>query len=182
MVSEMHVTAIARRSGDWWAVEVPEVDGAFTQAKRLDQVPEMVADAVSLLGDVPADQVNVTVVPDIGDPDLLESAEQAREQVVAAQAAQTAAASASRAVVKRLRGKGLPVRDVAVLLKMSAQRVSQLDNDSTARSSMKGNAVGSGVDVVRAISKTARSPKTGRFVKTGSTAKNRKTGRAVKTA
>jgi hypothetical protein len=72
MVSEMQVTAIARGSGDWWAVEVPEVDGAFTQAKRLDQVPEMVADAVSLLEDVPAEQVQVTVVPDIGDATLLD--------------------------------------------------------------------------------------------------------------
>ena len=127
----MQVTAIARRSGDWWAVEVPEVDGAFTQAKRLDQIPEMVADAVSLLEDVPVEQVVVTVVPDIGDPALLESADHVREQIAAAQAAQTAAAAASRAVVKQLRGKGLPVRDVAVIMNVSAQRVSQLDNGST---------------------------------------------------
>ena len=32
----MKVTAEATRSGGWWAVEVPEVDGAFTQACRLD--------------------------------------------------------------------------------------------------------------------------------------------------
>ncbi|WP_204282714.1 hypothetical protein [Goekera deserti] len=51
-------------SGDWWAVSVPEVDGAFTQAKRLDQVPAMVADAVALLAGVPADQVHVIVEAD----------------------------------------------------------------------------------------------------------------------
>lgn len=132
----MRVTAIARRSGEWWAVEVPDVDGAFTQAKRLDQIPAMVADAVSLLENVPAEQVEVTVVPDIGDPELLESAEKARAQVANAQALQAAAAAASRAVVKELRGKGLPVRDVAVILKMSAQRVSQLDakTDPTVKS------------------------------------------------
>lgn len=135
-MNEMRVTAIARRSGEWWAVEVPDVDGAFTQAKRLDQIPAMVADAVSLLENVPAEQVEVTVVPDIGDPELLESAEKARAQVANAQALQAAAAAASRAVVKELRGKGLPVRDVAVILKMSAQRVSQLDakTDPTVKS------------------------------------------------
>lgn len=60
----MQVTALACRSGDWWALEVPEIDGALTQAKRLDQIPEMVADAVSLLEDVPAEQVVVRVVMD----------------------------------------------------------------------------------------------------------------------
>jgi hypothetical protein len=133
MVSEMQVTAIARRSGDWWAVEVPEVDGAFTQAKRLDQVPEMVADAVSLLEDVPAEQVQVTVVPDIGDATLLDDVHKAREQVEKAAAAQTAAAAASREAVKRLRGKGLTVRDVAAIMDMSAQRVSQLGSKSPSR-------------------------------------------------
>lgn len=54
---------MCERSGDWWAVSVPEVPGAFTQAKRLDQVPAMVADAVALLADVPAADVHVTVAP-----------------------------------------------------------------------------------------------------------------------
>ena len=57
----MKVTAKVTRSGDWWAVEVPEVEGAFTQARRLDQIPEMVADAVHLLAGVPAEDVEVTL-------------------------------------------------------------------------------------------------------------------------
>ena len=57
----MKVTAKVTKSGDWWAVEVPEVDGAFTQARRLDQIPDMVADAVHLLTDVPAEDVEVTL-------------------------------------------------------------------------------------------------------------------------
>ncbi|WP_415395536.1 hypothetical protein ACMTN4_10105 [Rhodococcus globerulus] len=57
----MKVTAKVTKSGDWWAVEVPEVDGAFTQARRLDQIPGMVADAVHLLTDVPAGDVEVTL-------------------------------------------------------------------------------------------------------------------------
>ena len=57
----MKVTAKVTKSGDWWAVEVPEVDGAFTQARQLDQIPDMVADAVHLLTDVPAGDVEVTL-------------------------------------------------------------------------------------------------------------------------
>lgn len=52
---------MCERSDDWWAVSDPEVTGAFTQAKRLDQVPAMVADAVSLLTDTPAADVHVTL-------------------------------------------------------------------------------------------------------------------------
>jgi hypothetical protein len=57
---KMGYTAEARRSGEWWAVRVLEVPGAFTQAKRLDQVPEMAADAVaSLTGEAPGDVASV---------------------------------------------------------------------------------------------------------------------------
>ena len=46
----MNVTAIAQRSGDWWAIEVPEIPGLFTQTRRLDQTDDMVRDAAKLLG------------------------------------------------------------------------------------------------------------------------------------
>ncbi|MEH3033644.1 MAG: hypothetical protein PGN07_06315 [Aeromicrobium erythreum] len=58
----MKVTAYATRSDGWWSVTVPEVDGALTQARSLEEVPGMVADAVSLLEDVSVDDVEVTVV------------------------------------------------------------------------------------------------------------------------
>jgi predicted RNase H-like HicB family nuclease len=57
----MKVTAKTTRTNGWWAVEVPEVPGVFTQAKRLDQVPAMVRDAVSSMSDVPTDDVQVAV-------------------------------------------------------------------------------------------------------------------------
>ena len=43
------VTATATRVGSWWAIEVPEVPGAFSQARRLSQVAAMAADAVATL-------------------------------------------------------------------------------------------------------------------------------------
>jgi len=34
----MELTALCERGGGWWAVRVPEIDGLYTQARRLDQV------------------------------------------------------------------------------------------------------------------------------------------------
>lgn len=58
----MNVTAHATRSGDWWAVEVPQIEGLFTQARELDEIPAAVADAVSLFLGVDAATVEVDVV------------------------------------------------------------------------------------------------------------------------
>ena len=44
------VTARVTRSDGWWAISVDEIPGLFTQARRLDQVADMVRDAASLLG------------------------------------------------------------------------------------------------------------------------------------
>lgn len=119
---QVKVTAQATRSGKWWAVEVPEIPGLFTQARRLDQVVEAVADAASMLGHP---QVEVEIVPQLSAGDLaaIETAKARRSQLREAEAA---AAAASRDAVSRLRADGLPVRDVAVLMGISPQRVSVL--------------------------------------------------------
>ena len=60
------LTATATRSEGWWAVSVPEVDGLFTQARHLDDIPAMVRDALTLfpeLGIDPADtEISVEMV------------------------------------------------------------------------------------------------------------------------
>ncbi len=45
-----NVTAHAQRCNRWWAVKVPEIPGLFTQAERLDQIPDMVQNAATMLG------------------------------------------------------------------------------------------------------------------------------------
>lgn len=125
----MKVTAHAVRSGDWWSVDVPEVDGLFTQAKRLDQIAEMVADAGELLTDVPAAEFEVTLDYDFGDQAALREAEEVKERTAAAQRAVEEASQRSRAVVHGLRERGLSARDVATILGISHQRVSQIDKD-----------------------------------------------------
>jgi predicted RNase H-like HicB family nuclease len=118
----MQVTAIATRSSGWWAIEVPELPGLFTQTRRLDQVSYAVADAARLLTD---DAVDVVVKPALPD-DLQRTLKQVRVEASEAEVAQRRAAEHIRALVARLRTQGWSVRDVGTILGVSPQRVSQL--------------------------------------------------------
>ena len=105
----MKVTANATRTKGWWAVEVPEVEGAFTQTRRLDQVARMAAEVVSMLKDVDAESVDVDVValPPRDDRELI-------DRVVAqgseANAGMASYAAESRRVVALLLERGYTVR------------------------------------------------------------------------
>ena len=45
------IEATAMRDGDWWVVEfVSQAGQRFTQARRLDQIPAMVADICAMDG------------------------------------------------------------------------------------------------------------------------------------
>lgn len=128
----MKITAKARRSEGWWAVEIPEVDGAFTQAKRLDQVSAHAADAVAVLEGISTDRVEVEAVDyDLDDPAMTRDISEAKKLSRDAQRAAENASTAMRAVVRKLRERGLSVRDVGTILQISPQRVSQLENPAT---------------------------------------------------
>ncbi|MDR1118776.1 MAG: XRE family transcriptional regulator [Bifidobacteriaceae bacterium] len=121
----MIVTANVTRDGDWWAVEVPDFKGGFhTQAARLDEVPDMVRDAVSMFGIEPGD-VEVAVAHRLDEP-LARMVDTAKSSRRAAAEAAAAAAARTRAAAKSLTGAGLAVRDTAALLGVSQQRVRQL--------------------------------------------------------
>ena len=124
MSEPMNVTAVAERSGNWWAVEVPEIPGLFTQARRLDQVDGMVRDAARMLGR----EVGMVAV----DPKLSEEDERMIDELLAARREATEArAKASRltaGAVDALRGQGMTVRDVADIIGITPQCVSALAN------------------------------------------------------
>jgi predicted RNase H-like HicB family nuclease len=121
----MKVTAKVTRSGDWWAVEVPEVPGVFTQAKRLDQVEAMVRDAVATMLDT-TEEIVVAIEPATTSPALKKVAKAIR-LMKAAREAETQASQFTLEVVSALRiEEHLTVRDVGVLLDVSPQRVSQI--------------------------------------------------------
>lgn len=121
----MIVRAKATRVGQWWAVQVDVAGGLHTQARRLDQVRAMVADAVALVVDVqPGDvEVDLEVVLAESDADLVD---RAHLSVSRASIATADAAAARVAAARALRDRGFTVRDTGELLGVSPQRVSQL--------------------------------------------------------
>jgi predicted RNase H-like HicB family nuclease len=114
-------TAIARRSGDWWAITVPELKGVHTQVKRLDRAAIVAREAIALFLDVPISSISVNLRPDV--PPVVTAALRAREK---ADEAEDSAAAATRLAARRLIADGMTVREVAQLLKLSPQRISQI--------------------------------------------------------
>ncbi len=124
----MKVTAQATRSGGWWAVEVPDVPGAFTQVKRLDQVADAAAEAVADLLNVDIRDVEVEVLPVLA-PELRNIVQAAREAAADAAAAQAKASAAMRLAVAVIRAQAkFTARDAAAVLGISHQRVGQLEH------------------------------------------------------
>lgn len=122
-------TAIATRSDGWWAVEVPAVDGLLTQTRRLDQIPDMVRDALAFfpeIEDEPA-AAEIVVKVDGAEQSLAAHARGLNDQ---AKAAQKAASAAMTAAAADLAGRGLPYRDIGHLLGVSFQRAQKLATNS----------------------------------------------------
>lgn len=121
-------TATAVRSGRWWAIEVPDVSGVYSQARRLDQVGAMAREAIALIQDVPEDSFDVIVEPQIGAlGDLGRAIEDALRARQAAEQAQEVSSTAMRHAVSEIRSSGYTARDAGMLLGVSNQRISQIE-------------------------------------------------------
>lgn len=114
----------ARRSGDWWALEVPDLPGVFSQAKRLDRADAAAREAIALMLDIDSDDVQVAVDPVLpGDADqAVAVADTAREQAEAAATQAQVAMRTAAAILTRT----LSQRDAGRVLGVSFQRISQL--------------------------------------------------------
>ncbi len=123
-MDRMTYVAHAVREGGWWAIEVTELSGVFTQARRLDQAEAMVRDVVSLWLEVPEDSFDVDIVPELGD--LTEQVDKARTARRHAEQAEREASTAMRQAAARLLDTGLTLRDAGAVLDVSYQRVQQL--------------------------------------------------------
>lgn len=66
----------ATRNDGWWTVTVDEVSGLFTQTRRLDQIEEMVRDALILFPEVEAAEEAIVIVK--VDPTISHPADNAR--------------------------------------------------------------------------------------------------------
>jgi predicted RNase H-like HicB family nuclease len=119
---------VTREDGQWLA-DVPELQGAHTYARSLSSLDQAVREVVVLAADLPDEAIPELVLDydyHTGDPDLDTTALEVRRlRRQADELAATAAARTGQAAAQ-LVARGLSVRDVAALLGISPQRVSQL--------------------------------------------------------
>jgi hypothetical protein len=116
----------AKRWAHGWELHIEGV--GVTQSRTLASAEDMVCDYIALTLDLDdSDSFDVRITP-VLDGNLAAEAEAARQAVRDAEQAQRKAAGQSRDIAKRLKAAGLSGADIAAVLKMSAQRVSQLVN------------------------------------------------------
>jgi hypothetical protein len=116
------------RDGRWWMIHVPEID-QITQARRINEIEDMARSLIAFSTDQPISDITVHVANICVDGvDVLEGAAQVtRLRNRAVKVEQDAVAAASDFAV-RLTKADVPVRDIATLIHVSPQRVSQLTN------------------------------------------------------
>lgn len=116
----------AVRSGGWWAITVPELDGVFSQAKRLDQVEANAREAIAMMLDIDENDVGDLEVQVTPPPSVAHLLEALRSSEATADKATAEVARIRREAAQALRKEGLPMRDVGELIGVSHQRVSQI--------------------------------------------------------
>ena len=120
----MEIKAQAERQQDGWLVACPELDNFQTTTKRLDKAEELIkALANKKTGDAICDIV-VTIEAIM--PGIICDIEAAQTKMQLAAKLQDEASVEIRDVVRRAREQGLTMRDIAVLLNVTPQRVAQL--------------------------------------------------------
>ncbi|WP_115728132.1 hypothetical protein [Actinomyces culturomici] len=119
------INAKVERGQRWW-IAFFDVDGhqCGTQAKRIDQLEPMILDAASLMAGRPVSDFTVDIT--VADAKYVGLVDEYKARARAAAEAEEAVARASREAVSTMRRDGLPMRDIATLMGISPQRVSQL--------------------------------------------------------
>lgn len=128
MSGQVHEVVVTREDGVWLA-DVPGLEGAHTFARSLPSLDQAVREVIVLAADLPDEAMPELMLDyryDTGDPELDATTLEVRR--LRRQADELAAEVAARTgqVAVELVARGLSVRDVASLLGISPQRVSQL--------------------------------------------------------
>ena len=122
----MEVRALCEREADGWTVEVPDFKNLHLSAKRLDKVEALVKEAAKNYGITDNCDVVIKVIASM--PGLICDMEAAQEKMKQAAKLQEEASAEIREVVRQMRSQGLTMRDIAVLLGVTPQRIAQLTN------------------------------------------------------
>jgi DNA-binding NarL/FixJ family response regulator len=128
-VAAVTYQVVVTREDEHWLAYVSELEGAHTYARSLPALDQAVREVVVLAAGLPDEAIpglSLDYVYRTGDPDLDVTALEVRR--LRREAGELAAAATARTAqaVARLAARGLSVRDIAALLGISPQRVSQL--------------------------------------------------------
>jgi hypothetical protein len=120
----MEITALCERQADGWLIDVPELDNFRTTVKRLDKATEQ----IKLLAEKTTGESKCDIVVKVEAvmPGIICDIEAAQAKMREATRLQEEASNEIRDVVSRMRDEGLTMRDIAVLLGVTPQRVAQL--------------------------------------------------------
>lgn len=138
----MTYNVIVTREGEDWLASVEGVAGAHTFARNLPGLEHEVREMLALALDLPEgheaeDALDLTWSIHTGDEDLDRLSSSLREERVRLARAERELASKVAELARQLR-RTMSVRDVAVLLGVSPQRVSQISPGPSVRM-VKGN-------------------------------------------
>lgn len=120
----MEIKALVERQEDGWLIAVPELDNYKTTVKRLDKGTELIKSlAEKVTGESKCD---IVVKVEAVMPGIICDIEAAQTKMREANRLQEEASNEIRDVVGRMRDRGLTMRDIAILLGVTPQRVAQL--------------------------------------------------------
>ncbi|ARU45182.1 transcriptional regulator [Corynebacterium silvaticum] len=120
-------TSLTERGEGWWVIQLKEDPGLLTQTRRLDQIPDMVRDALGLFPELTDDPENAIVTIEFREgEDIADIANQAVQANQKAKQAQKEASQLMRQAAAELSKKGLSYRDIGTLLGVSFQRAQKL--------------------------------------------------------
>ena len=120
----MEIKVECERREKSWVVSVPSLDNLEIISKRLDLATEQVKDLVHEQQGV--ERCNIVLRVETSLPGIMCEIEEAQARMREAEALREQASAEIRAVVCKLRNQGLSMRDIAVMMNVSPQRVAQL--------------------------------------------------------
>lgn len=120
----MEIKALVERQDDGWLIAVPELDNYKTTFKRLDKATEQ----IKLMAEKATGESKCVIVVKVEAvmPGIICDIEAAQSKMREATRLQEEASNEIRDVVARMRDRGLTMRDIAILLGVTPQRVAQL--------------------------------------------------------
>lgn len=134
MSAETYRVVVTREDGAWLA-DVPELDGAHTFARSLAGLDRGAREVIVLAADLPDDAMaglQLHYEFRTGDPDVDATAADVRALRAQAEDLATTATRRTAEAARQLVARGLSVRDTAIVLGISPQRVSQLTDSAKA--------------------------------------------------